>query len=148
MYLGWNFCEEISRSNRKEILGACFSALSNAAICLRIESLIITLEGEKLNVALGEDGAGLLQLTAQHNFAALTLFASQSFTFFLQHSIADIPFSALPEKTGVPANTPEASAKSRNRDVSQFFIYRFTILNKSKHCQVYSTFGKSHYLCR
>lgn len=67
MYLGWNFCGEISRSNRKEIFGAGFSALSNAAICLRIESLMITLEGEKLNVAPGEDGAGLLQLTAQHN---------------------------------------------------------------------------------
>ena len=67
MYLGWNFCEEISRSNRKEILGACFSALSNAAICLRIESLIIMVEGEKLNDAPGAVGAGLLQLTAQHN---------------------------------------------------------------------------------
>lgn len=138
MYLGWNFCEMVSRSNRKEIFEAGFSALSNNAICLRIESLIITLEGEKLNTAPGEDGAGLLQLTAQHNCAALMLFAWQSFAFFLQHSIADIPFSALPEKTDVPASTPEASAKSRNRDVSHFFIISFTILNKSKHCQVYS----------
>jgi hypothetical protein len=56
------------------------------------------------------------------------LLASQSFDFFLQHSIADIPFSDAPEKTGVPASTPEASAKSRNKDVSQFFIYPLTIL--------------------
>lgn len=95
-------------------------------------------EGEKLKDAPGELGAGLPQFTVQHNCAALTVSASQSFVFFLQHSIADIPFSALTEKTGVPASTPEARAKSRKRDVSHFFILNFTILNKSKDCQVYS----------
>ncbi len=118
-----------------------FSFLSSEAICLRIESLIIIAEGEKLNDAPGEEGAGLLQFTVQHSCAALTLFASQSLVFFLQQSIADIPFSALPEKAGVPANTPVASAKSRNSDVSQFFIFSFTILNNSKCCQVYSLPG-------
>lgn len=94
------------------------------------------LEGEKLNEAPGEVGAGLLQLTAQQSCAALTVFApSQSFAFFLQHSIADIPFSALPEKTGVPASTPEASAKSSKSDVSYFFIFSFTIFGKLKRCQ-------------
>ncbi len=82
-------------------------------------------EGEKLNDAPGEDGAGLPQFIAQQSFAALTLLASQSFVFFLQHAIADIPFSALPEKTGVPASTPEARAKSRKRDVSHLFIFKF-----------------------
>jgi len=95
-------------------------------------------EGEKLKAAPGEFGTGLPQFTAQQSCAALTLLASKSFVFFLQHSIASIPFSALPEKTGVPASTPEASAKSRKSDVSHFFIFNFTIWNKLKHCQVYS----------
>ncbi len=138
MYLGWNFCVEIFRSKENETTGVGLSILSSAAICLRIESLTITAEGEKLKTAPGEVGAGLPQLTAQHNCAALMLLVSQSFVFFLQHSIADIPFSALPAKTGVPASKPEASANSRKSDVSQFFIRRFTICNRLKHCQVYS----------
>jgi hypothetical protein len=100
---------------------------------LRIESLMMTATGEKLNDAPGVFGAGLPQLTAQQSIAALTLLASQSFDFFLQHAIADIPFSALPEKTGVPASTPLASAKNRKSDVSHFFIFSFTIWNKLKY---------------
>jgi hypothetical protein len=115
-----------------------FSRPSSGAICLRIELLITMVEGEKLNAVPGEFGTGLPQFIAQQSFAALTLLVSQSFGFFLQHAIADIPFSALPEKTGVSASTPEASAKSRKSDVSYFFIFNFTIWNKLKHCQVYS----------
>jgi len=111
--------------------------LSSAAICLRIESLTMTATGEKLKDAPSELGAGFPQFIAQHNCAALTVFALQSFVFFLQHSIVDIPFFALSEKTDVPASAPEASAKSRKNDVSQFFISSFTILNNSKYCQVY-----------
>ena len=88
---------------------------------------MIMLNGAKLNDATSEFGAGLPQLTAQHSCAALMLLAPQSFAFFLQHSIADIPFSALPEKTDVAASTPEASAKSRKNDVRHFFIFNFTI---------------------
>ena len=90
-----------------------------------------TIEGEKLNEAPGEVGAGLLQLSVQQAIAALTLAAPpQSLTFFLQHSIADIPFSAPPEKTGVPASTLKASAESRKADVSHFFIFRFSVFGK------------------
>jgi len=53
----------------------------------------------------------------------------------LQHSIADIPFSALPENAGVPASAPEASEKNRKSDVSHFFIYTITVLNRLKFCQ-------------
>jgi len=100
---------------------------------LRIESLMMIADGEKLTDAPGAVGAGLPQFIAQHNCAALTLSASQSLVFFLQHSIADIPFSALLVNAGVPADTPEASAKSRKSDVSQFFISNFTICNKLKY---------------
>lgn len=133
MYLGWNFCEKTSRSNEKEtcLLGLSFP--NNAAICLRIESEILMADGEKLNDAPGEVGAGLLQFMAQHNCAALTVF--MSIFFFLQHSIADIPPSALPAKSGVPASVPPARAKSRKSDVSHFFIVKSTILNKLKFCQ-------------
>ena len=65
--MGWNFCEKITRSNEKETLKAGFCCPSKDAICLRIESLIMTAKGEKLNDAFGAVGAGLLQLTAQHN---------------------------------------------------------------------------------
>ncbi len=133
MYLGWCFWGKVSRSKAKETVWIGFSRISSDAICLRIESLIKMIEGEKLNDAPGEDGAGLLQLTAQHNCAALMVFAP--IFFFLQHSIADIPFSALPEKTGVPATTPVASAKNRKSVVSHFFIFNFTVFDKSKSCQ-------------
>ncbi|MDQ6786038.1 MAG: hypothetical protein M3033_04365 [Acidobacteriota bacterium] len=93
---------------------------------MSIESLIRITEGEKLTDAPGEHGAGLLQFNAQQSCAALTLFAPQSLVFFLQHSITDIPFSALFDKDGVPANTPEASAKNRKTDVRHFFIYKIT----------------------
>lgn len=106
----------------------------------------MTATGEKLTDAPGEEGVGLLQFTAQHNCAALTLLASQSLVFFLQHSIADIPFSALPEKTDVPASTPLASAKSRKSDVSHFFIFNLTLFDESNSCQVYSIFRKTYNL--
>ncbi len=93
-------------------------------------------EGEKLKDAPGAVGAGLPQFTVQHNCAALTVSASQSFVFFLQHSIADIPFSALPEKMGVPASTPEARAKSRKSDVSHLIII-FTVFHLFNVCQVF-----------
>ena len=80
------------------------------------------LDGEKLNDATGEFGAGLPQLTAQHNCAALMLLVPQSFAFFLQHSIADMPFCALPAKGVAPASAPAARAKSKTTDVSHLFI--------------------------
>lgn len=123
MYLGWCFWGKVSRSKAKETVWIGFSRTSSDAICLRIESLIMMLDGEKLNDAPGEFGVGLPQFTAQHNFAALMLLAlSQSIFFFLQHSIADIPFCALPEKGVAPASAPAARAKSKNRDVSHFVI--------------------------
>ena len=129
MYLGWNFCGESLRSKEYETFEAGFSLMSNAAICLRTESLMMIAEGEKLNDAPEELGVGLLQLIAQHNWAALILLAPlQSIDFFLQHAIADIPFSAPPEKTGVPASTPPTSAKNRNNEVSHLFIFNLTIL--------------------
>ena len=80
-------------------------------------------DGEKLTDAPGEDGAGLPQLTAQHNCAALMLSdLLQSVIFFLQHSIADMPFCALPEKGEAPASAPAARAKSKNSDVIHLFI--------------------------
>ena len=133
MYLGWSFCGETLRSKEYATFEAGFSLTSNAAICLRIESLIMMVDGEKLNDAPEELGVGLLQLIAQHNWTALTLSAPlQSITFFLQHSIADIPFSAPPEKTGVPANTPPTSAKNRKMEVSLLFILKLTILISAK----------------
>ena len=132
MYLGWNFCGESSRSKEYETFEAGFSLTSNAAICLRIESLIRIVDGEKLNDVLGELGVGLPQLIAQHNWAAVTLLAPwQSIDFFLQQSIPDIPFSALPEKTGIPARPP-TSAKNRKMEVSLLFIFKLTILISAK----------------
>ncbi len=65
--MGWNFCEKITRSNEKETFKAGFSCPSSNAICLRIESLIMMVEGEKLKDAPGAVGAGLLQFTAQQS---------------------------------------------------------------------------------
>lgn len=94
---------------------------------------MMTATGEKLNDTLGDVGAGLLQFTAQQSCAALAVLTP--IFFFLQHSIADMPFAASPEKAGVPASTPMPSAKSRKSDVSQFFIFKFTIFGKLDHCQ-------------
>lgn len=135
MYFGWNFCGKVLRSNEWKIFWTGFSRAKRSAICLRIESLMIKLEGEKLNAAPGAVGAGLLQFTAQQSWAALMVLASQSFVFLLQQSIADIPFSVLPENAGVPASTPAASAKNRKSDVNHFFIYTITVLNRLKFCQ-------------
>lgn len=134
MYLGWNFCGEVFRSKENEAASCVgFSRLKSDAICLRIESVMMTATGEKLSEALGEDGAGALQFITQQSCAALT--DSASIFFFLQQSIADIPLAALPENTEVPASMPEASAKSRKSDVSHFFIYRFTLFDTKKRCQ-------------
>jgi hypothetical protein len=132
MYLGWNFCEKALRSiGKKTAESAGFSFLKSAAICRRIESLTTTTEGEKLKEAPGAVGAGLLQLIRQQAQAALKLAAPwQFFAFFLQHSIADIPPEASPAKTGVPASTPEASARSRKADVRYFFIFKFSVFRK------------------
>jgi len=65
MYLGWNFCEKVLRSN--ETFETGFSRPSNDAICLRIESLIMMTEGKKLNAELEEVGVGFAQFTAQHS---------------------------------------------------------------------------------
>jgi len=65
MYFGWNFCEKVLRSN--ETFEAGFSRPSSNAICLRIESLIMIVEDEKLNAELEEVGVGLPQFTAQHS---------------------------------------------------------------------------------
>jgi hypothetical protein len=70
----------------------------------------------------------------------------QSIFFFLQQSIANIPFPG-PENSGVPASTPPTSAKSRNRDVSHFFIFNLTILNKPKSCQELNTYSALFYSC-
>lgn len=134
MYLGWNFCEKALSSIEKKTAaaeGAGLSFLKSAAICLKIESLMTITEGEKLKAAPGAVGAGLLQLIRQQALAALRLAAPwQFFAFFLQHSIADIPPAASPAKTGVPASTPEASAKSRKADVRYFFIFKFSVFGK------------------
>lgn len=60
------------RSKEKETISITPSFLSNEAICLMIESLIIPVEGEKLNDELEDVGAELLQLKTQHNCAAFT----------------------------------------------------------------------------
>lgn len=103
---------------------------------MRIESLTMKPDGEKFTEALGEDGVGIPQLIAQHNCAALMLLASQSFVFFLQHSIADMPFCALPEKGVAPATAPAARAKSTNSDVSHLFIDLLRLFFLSDACQV------------
>jgi hypothetical protein len=67
MYLGGNFCKKVSRSNENETFETGFSRPSNDVICLRIESLIMMTEGEKLNAEPEEVGVGLPQFTAQHS---------------------------------------------------------------------------------
>src|SRR2546430_1798968 len=109
---------------------------------------MIIVTGVKLKDAPGEVGAGFPQFIAQHNCAALIVLTPQSGFFFLQHFIADIPFSALPETSGVPASTPEASVISRNSDVRHFFIFNLTILNNSKPCQELYPSGRRFYSLR
>jgi hypothetical protein len=140
MYLGWSFGGRVSRSKKKGTVKAGFSFLSKDAICLMIESVIMTAEGEKLKDAPGEFGAGSLQLTAQHNCAALILSEPlQSVIFFLQHSIADMPFCALPENGVAPASAPAASAKSKTRDVSHLFIDFLRLFLLLDTCQAIET---------
>ena len=68
MYLGWNFSDKGFRSEENGIAcGVGFSRLKSDAICLRIESVMMTATGEKLTDAPGEGGAGLLQFIVQHN---------------------------------------------------------------------------------
>ena len=131
MYLGWNFCEKISRSNEIETAETDFSLPSNNAICLIIESLMMTAEGEKLNDAPEEFGAESVQFKAQHKRATFASDVCSLLFAFLQHFIIWL----FPECRGIPANTPPARAKIRKSDVSHLFIYRFTILNKPKFCQ-------------
>ncbi len=71
MYLGWNFSEKILRSGALKPIETGFSLLSQSVIWLSIESLITKVEGEKLNDAPGEFGAGFPQFNKQHNCAAL-----------------------------------------------------------------------------
>lgn len=65
--MGWNFCEKVLHSDENETFEAGFSRPSNDAICLRIESLIMIVEGEKLNAKPEEVGVGLPQFIAQHS---------------------------------------------------------------------------------
>ena len=117
MYFGWCFCEKISRSNEKETVSITLSFLSSNAICLIIESLIMMAEGEKLNDALEEVGAELLQFKAQHNCAADTS-AVLSLLFALsQHSIIRL----LPVCRGIPASTPPI-VKIKNNDANHLTI--------------------------
>ena len=95
---------------------------------------MIIVDGEKFREVLGAVGTGFPQFKRQHNWVPLTVLAPpQSNAFFLQHSIADIPFSAPPEKTGVPASTPPAIAKNRNSDVSHLFIFKLPILLRANN---------------
>ena len=98
-----------------------------------IESLTTEIEGEELNDEVGVVGSGLVQFNAQHTRAALASGERSSLFAFLQHFI--IWLFMVPECSGVPASTPPASANTTNRVVSHLFIYRFTILNLSNHCQ-------------
>lgn len=131
--MGRNLCGRMVRSNEICTVGSGLSLLKSDVICLMIESLIITIEGEELNDEPGDVGEESVQLRAQQSRAALIsgvlslLFAlSQHFIIWL------FPF---PECSGIPASTPPARAKTMNRDVSHLFIYRFTILNQSNRCQ-------------
>ncbi|HEV8591110.1 MAG TPA: hypothetical protein VGQ55_03335 [Pyrinomonadaceae bacterium] len=76
--------------------------------------------GTKLNDPADEVGVGLVQLTAQHSLAA---FASDDLSLLFalsQHSI--IPESIFPACSGMPASTPPARVKSKNKDVNHLFI--------------------------
>ena len=97
---------------------------------------MMTAAGEKLKHTLGELGAGLLQLTAQQSRAALTVLTPQSCAFFLQHSAAVIPSSALLDKGAASASAPAARAKSKNRDVIHLFIDVLRLFLFLDACQV------------
>ena len=133
MYLGGDFCGMIRRSNEIATIESDSSSLRSDVICLTIESLIITIEGEELNDEPGEVGNGLEQFIAQHKRAAL---ASGDFSLLFalsQHFI--IWLFPFPECSGMPASTPPARAKTTNKVVSHLFICRLTILNQSNRCQ-------------
>lgn len=127
MYLGWNNREITVNSCEWEIDGLIRSILNRSAICGEIDSLIATDDGEKLNDKPDEVGAESEQFNAQQR-RATDASRDWSLLFALsQHFISRI-FS---ECTGVPANTPPASAKRRKNDVRNLFIVNLTILDVS-----------------
>ena len=134
MYFGWTFCGNDSRSNDMKIVESGFSFLSRSkAICLTIESEIITAEGEKLSDTPEGVGMESVQFKAQHKRVALACGDCSLLFAFLQQLI--IRLSIFPEWEGIRANTPPARVKSRNNDVSHLFIFVFTILVESNLCQ-------------
>jgi hypothetical protein len=83
-------------------------------------------EGEKLNDAPEElVGAVSEQFITQHKRTIFIcgICCCSALFIFLQHFIW---LFAFPECRGIPANTPPAREKSKNKDVSQFFITRLS----------------------
>lgn len=85
---------------------------------MTIESLIIIVEGEKLNDVLEEVGAESLQFNAQHNCAAITSGVLSLLFALSQHFIIWL----FPECKGIPANTPLPKAKIRTNDATHLII--------------------------
>ena len=72
MYFGGDFWGMDSRSNDIKTVQTGFSFCTSKAICLAIESEIITDEGEKLNDTPEGLGTEFVQFKAQHKRAELT----------------------------------------------------------------------------
>lgn len=118
MYLGWKVRERISREYRGFADNRNFAFGNKAAIWSAIDLETSDIDGEKLNDALDEVGIDSEQLTAQHKRAACAEGVLSLLLALSQHFIM-CPLAAC---SGVPANTPEAKAKSRKSNVSLFTI--------------------------
>jgi len=135
MYLCWRVRGRISRLYLSETRRLVVSFWKSAEICSETDLEISTFEGVKLNDTPDEVGVGLEQFTAQHRRAA-SADGDRSLVFALSQQ--SIIWPSVPECNGIPASTPPASAKSKNRDVTCLFT-QLTIFKWSKPCQgVYS----------
>jgi len=69
------------------VIGATFSLAKSAAICSAIDLVTVKFAGAGLNDAEDEDGADVVQFTAQHRRAASAMGDRSLLRARLQHSI-------------------------------------------------------------
>ena len=133
IYLGWSIRGRVSREIWWIVEGRDFAMGNNAATCSDIDLGTMMFDGAELNDMPDDVGTDSEQLTAQQRRAASAC-GDLSFPFALsQQSI--ILLSISPPCRGIPASTPPARAKTRKKDVSQFFIAKVTIFTNQRCCQ-------------
>ena len=115
------------------MIGAAFSFEKSAAIWSAIDRVTVKFAGAGLNEAPDEVGVDCEQFTAQQRRAA-SAFGEVSLLFArLQHSI----MPSIGACSGIPATTPEASARIMTSIVSRVAIFSTIFPDRAKCQSIY-----------